>query len=105
MNTIETYSSNNPAKVWRNYTYDLDVGSDIAKYVAREHYAWPGGYELFVITDDGGLLCFDCCRSEFTQIIWDEVNDCSTGWRVTAMDSMASYDEPHHCDHCSRVIS
>src|SRR5690606_23271514 len=26
--------------------------------MARDKFAWPGGYEMFFITDDGGTLCY-----------------------------------------------
>jgi len=105
MNSIEIYSQNNPAHVWRNYIYDLDSGSDIAKYVARERYAWPGGYELYAITDDGGCLCHDCCRTEFELILWSVKNDCSDGWKVVAMQSTAMDEGLVQCDHCNKGIN
>ena len=77
---IENYSRDNPGKVWRTYSYDMDNCADIAKYVARTRYAFPGGYELYAITDDGGLLCHDCCKTEFHQIASSYEGD---GWRVT----------------------
>lgn len=104
-NLIEIYSSNNPANVWRNYTYDMTVGSDIAKYVAREKYAFPGGCELYVITDDGAALCHDCCRKEFISIKWSCVNNCNDGWNVIAIDSTAMCGiDPVYCDHCNKTI-
>lgn len=36
-----------------------------AKRVARERFAWPGGYELFSVMDDGGIVCNTCTRKEF----------------------------------------
>lgn len=101
-NIIEVYSNNNQANLWRNYIYDMDKGVDIAKYVARTKYAFPGGYELYAITDDGGVLCHDCCRSQFEYIVYSCGND---GWKVVAVDSTVNCDmEDLHCDHCSKLI-
>ena len=102
MNTIETYNRDNPGKVWRTVIYDMGKCADIAKFVARTKFAFPGGYELFAITDDGAALCYDCCQTEFSQIVGSYPGD---GWRVTAIDSMANYDDSFHCDHCNREIS
>lgn len=101
-NLIEIYSSNNPANHWRNYVYDLSIGSDIAKYVAREMYAWPGGYELYAITDDGGVLCHNCCRTEFYNIKTAYPAD---GWSVIAMQSTAIDSDHVYCDHCNKTIN
>ena len=115
-NIIENYSRDNPGKVWRTYTYDMDNGADIAKYVARTRYAFPGGYELFAITTDGAVLCHKCCRAEF-RLIAESVRDypgdvfeyCD-GWRVVEVGSTAEYDnfgdDDNHliCDHCNRII-
>ena len=102
MNTIETYGRDNPGKVWRTVVYNMNKSADIAKFVARTKFAFPGGYELFAITDDGAALCYDCCRTEFSQIVGSYPGD---GWRVTGIDSMANYDDSFHCDHCNREIS
>ena len=88
--------------IGRTITYDFDNGHDIAKYVARHRYAWPGGYEMAVVTDDGGLLCFDCCRSEYYQILTSFKGD---GWHVFAIDTGQYREEVDHCDHCGREIS
>ena len=98
---LEVYSSNNKANVWRNYVYDMDNGADIAKYVARTKYAWPGGYELYAITDDGGVLCHECCRTEFCNIATAYDGD---GWKVTACTSTAMDEEHVYCDHCNKTI-
>ena len=99
--THETHSNNNPAKVWRTYSYDLDVPAGIAKMVARERYAWPGGYELFAFTDDSSVLCNDCCWTEFYNIKTSFEGD---GWHCVGYGSTAETDEEIHCSHCSREI-
>lgn len=102
MRTVEDFNQMNPGKVWRKYCYDLDKGADIAKYIARYHYSWPGGYEMFAITDDGGTLCYCCCRTEFGLIARAIQGD---GWNVVAFESTSNLDEPEMCSHCSKVIA
>lgn len=67
-------------------------------------FCWPGGYELTFITRDGAALCFDCVRAEWRQVVWDHINDASTGWRIWAVHNTADSDEPTTCDHCGREI-
>jgi hypothetical protein len=99
--TIEVYSQNNPAKKWRNYVYDMSLGADIAKYVARTKYAFPGGYELYAVTDDGGVLCHDCCKAEFFNIKTAYEGD---GWNVVGVQTTAWDEELVLCGHCNKTI-
>jgi hypothetical protein len=55
-------------------------------------YAWPGGYPIFYIDDEGNVLCTDCARSndEYSEPIVDyDIN-----WENETLD----------CDHCSAHI-
>jgi len=80
-----------------------------AQYIARERYAFPGGYELAGITSDGALLCNNCCKSEYRQIRESNRDYCgldsSDGWNVVTVDVSCNWDESQHCDHCNREIS
>ena len=108
--TIETYDATHD----RTRTYNLSDNKDIARYIARERYAWPGGYELFGIADDGEVLCQECVRANFIQILTACKGD---GWFLVAMDSVASLDcgtlEEHekwgtsvdYCAHCNRALN
>ena len=45
-------------------------------------WAWPGGYECFLITSDGAALCFDCARDNF-RLICESINTVSRdGWQI-----------------------
>lgn len=74
--------------------------AEIATIVSEEGFAWPGGYELFAITDDGGVLCRFCCANERECI---EESYPGDGFFITRMAS-AEMDEDVACDHCGRVI-
>ena len=71
--------------------------------IIREPYAWPGGYEKIAFTDDGGVLCHTCVKSELRQIATSYEKD---GWRVVACDVVESFDNaPLHCDNCGHWLS
>ena len=74
------------------------------KDAIRQHYAWPGGYEIFGITEDGALLCCDCMRMEYERIAWSRRHKCSDGWRVVALTAECGFDGPEYCAHCNKVI-
>ena len=71
----------------------------IALEVIRHPWAWPGGYPAPALTDDGGLLCRDCCRSELKEIADSAPGD---GWHVVdrvVLEGPAP-EVPETCDHC-----
>lgn len=35
---------------------------------ARDKYAWPGGYPMYVLMADGECLCPDCVKSNYKRI-------------------------------------
>jgi hypothetical protein len=60
-------------------------------------YAWPGGYPIVHITDDGGCLCPKCANAE------GHTNDFSDGFRVVGSD-INWEDTALFCDHCNERI-
>ena len=78
-----------------------NMKSPIAASIARDPFAWPGGYERFAITDDGACLCHKCCKAEYAQIVAAQPGD---GWHVVAQSSAAETDGLTVCDHCNEVI-
>ena len=71
--------------------------------IIREPYAWPGGYERIAITDDGGVLCHKCVKSELHQIARSYKGD---GWHVVDCDIVENYDEEQlYCDHCGNLLN
>lgn len=73
-----------------------------ADILSRNPYAWPGGYPLFAVMDDGGALCHKCCAEEREAIGTTTGRD---GWNVVAIT--ANWEDPDLlCDHCgSRIES
>ncbi len=70
----------------------------------RQPYAWPGGYELFAITSDGGCLCFDCVRAAYRSVSYSMRAGINDGWRVMAIEGAGNCDGPIDCEHCGREI-
>lgn len=66
-----------------------------------EKYAWPGGYPIFYLCADGGILCPDCVDAE-RQLI-EEADDYDKQWLVVAAD-VNWEDESLTCDHCNKRI-
>jgi hypothetical protein len=59
--------------------------SDFRKAM-RHPYAWPGGYPMFFITDDGEAISFKGAKQELRNIL-EAIRDKSRdGWRVIATD-------------------
>ena len=73
------------------------------KELIRQPYAWPGGYPLYAITSDGGVLCHKCCKSEFRSIVDSIHTDSSDGWKVEAV-TVNWEDTDLFCDHCADPI-
>lgn len=72
----------------------------LADRLSASPYAWPGGYPLFAITDDGAALCHHCCKTERDSIGTTAGSD---GWGVVAIE--ANWEDPDlYCDHCGARI-
>jgi hypothetical protein len=77
-----------------------------AKIVAREKYAWPGGYPLALIMSDGGVLCPDCVRKEWRNIVqYTFWNQPGSGWMAEGMSVEECPESDVSCDHCNAIIA
>ena len=66
-------------------------------------YAWPGGYQMFLICSDGAPLCFGCGRKELRNILPAIANKDGSGWRVTCCE--INYEDTElRCEHCGDLI-
>ena len=75
-----------------------------ARQAAREKYAWPGGYPLFLFCADGGVLCPDCARKEWKLVAYATRHPgTDKQWEVAAVD--INWEDPGvYCDHCGKQI-
>lgn len=70
----------------------------------RDRFAWPGGYEMFGITKDGGILCVPCMRNNYWQIAYSRKNGINDGWYVEAVGCTEEIDNAEWCSHCNQKI-
>ncbi len=69
-------------------------------------YAWPGGYPLFYICQDGGTLCPACANGGKGSLAYvgespDSINDAQ--WNVVGQE--VNYeDDSLFCDHCNAKV-
>lgn len=62
-------------------------------------YAWPGGYPIFYVVQDGGVLCHRCANAELDRTL-DSDDD-----QFYIVDSSINYEDHHlFCDHCGSQI-
>lgn len=78
------------------------TGMDAARHVARDCFAWPGGYEMALVTTDGAALCRFCVQSEYTSIYDSHLTDANDGWNPSGIMHSGAVDEMGFCDHCGR---
>ena len=70
----------------------------------RDKFAWPGGYEMYGVTSDGGVLCYTCMWNEYRQIAYARRHNLSDGWYVDGIGITCNDSDLVECDHCNRVI-
>ena len=73
------------------------------KFFVRTKYAWPGGYPLFMLCDDGGVICHKCA-SENAKLILSATRDRQKkDWACAAVD-VNWEDSDLRCDCCDELI-
>lgn len=77
--------------------------SDFRAAVRNGPYAWPGGYPVYFVCDDGGSLCCACVNSERRNILESIAHKARDGWRVIGAD-INWEDDMLHCEHCNERI-
>lgn len=91
--------------VTRSHKVNPDVQDMIVRIkeegVEFPSHAWPGGYPIFYVTKDNGVLCPDCCNKHREQCLDFENND--GGFSVVAGD--VNYEDPNlFCWHCNKRV-
>ena len=66
-------------------------------------YAWPGGYPLYFITDDGAALSFEEVGDNFELVAVSIERELHDGWGVIAVSVNWEYGELY-CDHYHELI-
>lgn len=79
---------------------DLIVG---VKQVAKDHFAWPGGYPLFLIMVDGECLCAKCTEKNIGLIVANTVSKLDKQWQAIGQE-VNWEDESLSCANCNAMI-
>ena len=79
-----------------------DKAISISLDIIREPFTFPGSYEKIAITDNGGVLCHKCVKSELREIATSYKGD---GWHVVGMDIVENFDDLIYCDHCGTFLN
>jgi len=76
----------------------LDAGYKTATFVRKEweKWAWPGGYPIYYVCEDGGVLCADCANNNI-DLTTDP--DAERDWKIVAGD-INYEDDSLSCDNC-----
>ena len=79
-------------------------------HALKNPYAWPGGYEVLIVCNDGGLLCAECVKKEARRIMSDIRDGYDTGWYpagtvIEAVSPDCTGEElMNTCDHCGKMV-
>jgi hypothetical protein len=68
-------------------------------------FAWPGGYPVYYVVEDSGILCPNCARmSEREELGLQHDDDTfDPQWHIVAAD-INYEDDSLYCDHCGERI-
>lgn len=64
-------------------------------------FTFPGGYPLYYVVKDGGVLCPKCARMAESEGLTDDPDDPQ--WCIIACD-INYEDDTLYCDHCGDNI-
>lgn len=69
----------------------------------RGPYAWPGGYPVYAICNDGKLLCWQCLKAE-RRLILEACREPEyrTGWELAGFDIL--WEGLESCGNCGRTL-
>jgi hypothetical protein len=85
---------------YRRSHQNINSVADFKATLRNGAYAWPGGYPIFLLANDGVSLCFECGRKEARNVINAISNKRNDGWRVVACN--INYEDSDmtyvHCD-------
>lgn len=76
------------------------------KNTIRNPFAWPGGYPVYIVVDDGEMLCHECTKKEYRTILDSTRREAGDGWQVIGADVLWENEEGQTtiCPHCGKEI-
>lgn len=79
--------------------------NDVKASLRAGEFTFPGGYRLAFITSDAACLSFDAVKENWNQVVWDWINEASTGWRVVGLMNVDETEESLYCDHTNELLN
>jgi hypothetical protein len=78
---------------------------DFDKALANGAYAWPGGYPLYFVMEDGEAMSFDAAKAEAERIREAIAGSWGDGWRAIALEVNWEDAELYCCHSGERIPS
>jgi len=72
------------------------------KQAIRSPFAWPGGYPVYTIMNDGELMCSACARANYRLIAEATRDQDRSDWE--AVDVIVLWEGVRQCCHCYKVL-
>jgi hypothetical protein len=81
----------------------IETVADLKATLRAGQYAWPGGYPLYFICDDGAAISFDSVKENLAQVIYAIQHGLRDGWRVVGCE-INYEDDDLVCEHSGKPI-
>lgn len=84
---------------------DHPLRNMLRRILAKDEFAWPGGYQCYVLFSDGEPLCFQCARENIRQITRETLaNPFPHGWWKIEGIEVHWEGAPLFCCNCFKEI-
>jgi hypothetical protein len=107
----ESWSSAPPLRAnYKRHHGTIGSVADLKATLRAGAYAWPGGYPVYLVLEDGCALCFQCAADEFRMLVEDTAQPPTPEhgygprqWRVDC-SKINWEDSDLRCEHCAKLI-
>lgn len=76
----------------------------LKNYIRNGKYAWPGGYPMYFVANDGEALSFEAVKENYRNILYATKYKQNNGWRIVGVD-INWEDENLYCGHNGQKIA
>ena len=81
----------------------INKSRTLKEHIRHGKYAWPGGYPVYFLTDDGEVLSYDAVKENYRQVLSAVKNNDNNGWKVIAAD--VNWEDGFlYCSHTGNKI-
>ena len=87
---------------------NIETGCQLRESLRAGPYAWPGGYALYYVVNDGAALCPACVRDNARLILRSIRERACDGWRVVGsglVEELCDDMPGYQCDNCHVELS